>query len=240
MTLAPLPSVLDPFALNNVSYCNHMQKQTQITCETLKEEYQALQDIADDYRAILMSEGKDSEKTKKARIAFDTATQKIRENIAILKKEQQEGIFRLSADYRSGKEYLEALQEKGYKVFECAEDLLNQKELEEIPEETVRLKKVTPRDLGFSYGATLKEIFAVAEKNGLKPCPLWVGPQYRMECDDDDYVSIGMEPMTGSDGDTYIFYIDRYNGGRWLSNYHTSLPFYPDHGFLFVSSQDSP
>ena len=213
------------------------KEQTQITCETLKEEYQALQDIADDYRAILMSEGKDSEKTKKARIAFDTAAGNLREHIQLY-KEQQKGIFRLSADYRSGKKYLKALQEKGYKVIGDAEYLLNQ--LTDIPEEQLRLKKVTVGDLGFSSIATIKEIYEAAEKNGLKPCPLWVGPQYRMECDDDDYVSIGMEPMTGSDGDTYIFYIDRYNGGRWLSNYHTSLPFYPDHGFLFVSSQDSP
>ena len=237
MTLAPLPSVLDPFALNNVSYCNHMQKQTQITCETLKEEYQALQDIADDYRAILMSEGKDSEKTKKARIAFDTAAGNLREHIQLY-KEQQKGIFRLSADCRSGKEYLEALQEKGYKVFEDPEYLLNQ--LTDIPEEQLRLKKVTVRDLGFSYGATLKEIFAVAEKKGLKPCPPWVGPQYRMQCKDDEYTMIGMKPMTGSDGGTFILYVGRVGSGRWLDGYRTSYPWSPDDEFLFVSSQDSP
>ena len=237
MTLAPLPSVLDPFALNNVSYCNHMQKQTQITCETLKEEYQALQDIADDYRAILMSEGKDSEKTKKARIAFDTATGNLREHIQLY-KEQQEGIFRLSADYRSGKKYLEALQEKGYEVTEYAEGILNQ--LTDIPEEQVRLKKVTVEDLGLSPSATIEEILAVAETKGLKPCPPWVGPQYRMQCKDDENTAIGMEPMTGSDGDTYIFYVDRYNGGRWLGGDHTNPRWYSDDEFLFVSSQDSP
>ena len=238
MTLAPLPSALDPFALNNVSYCNHMQKQTQITCETLKEEYQALQDIADEYRAILMSEGKDSEKTKKARIAFDTATGNLREHIQLY-KEQQEGIFRLSADYRSGKEYLEALQEKGYKVSKYAEDILNQ--LTDIPEEQVRLKKVTVEDLGFSSSrATLKEILAVAEKKGLKPCPLWVGPQYRMQCKDDENTMIGMEPMTNSAGDTFIFYVDRFVSNRWLGGSHTGDRWLPDRKFLFVSSQDSP
>ena len=216
-----------------------MQKQTQITCETLKEEYQALQDIADEYRAILMSEGKDSEKTKKARIAFDTAAGNLREHIQLY-KEQQEGIFRLSADYRSGKEYLEALQEKGYKVDEDAEDLLNQKEFEKIPEETVRLKKVTVRDLGFSSKATLKEILAVAEKKGLKPCPPWVGPQYRMQCKDDELTVIGMKPMTGSHGGTYIFNVHRPGSDRWLYSNLTDFRWYPDHEFLFVSSQDSP
>ena len=237
MTLAPLPSALDPFALNNVSYCNHMQTQKQITCETLEAEYKALQDIADEYRAILMSEGKDSEKTKKARIAFDTATQKIRENIAMHKKEQQEGISYLSADYRSGKEYLEALQEKGYEVHEYAEDLLNQ--LTDIPEEQVRLKKVTVGDLGFSSGATMKEIFAVAEKKGLKLCPPWVGPQYCMQCKDDEFTAIGMKPMTAPNGDADVFHVYRGGSARWLSSAPTSDRWDPDDRFLFVSSQDS-
>ena len=213
-----------------------MQKQTQITCETLKEEYQALQDIAKEYQEVLMSEGKDSEKTKKARIAFDTATGNLREHIRLY-KEQQKGISHLSADYRSGKEYLEALQEKGYKVGEHTEDLLNQ--LTDIPEEQVRLKKVTLRDLGFSSEATLKEILAVAEKKGLKPCPPWVGPQYRMQCKDDEYTIIGMEPMTDSAGTTGIFRVGRGDGARWLDSLHVSYHWDPVNKFLFVSSQDS-
>ena len=214
-----------------------MQKQTQITCETLKEEYQALQDIADEYRAILMSEGKDSEKTKKARIAFDTAAGNLREHIQLY-KEQQKGIFRLSADYRSGKKYLKALQEKGYKVTGDAEDLLNQKEFEKIPEETVRLKKVTVEDLGFSSEATMKEIHEAAEKKGLKLCPPWVGPQYRMQCKDDD-TTIGMEPMTDSLGYPNTFDVFRRDSDRWLDSCFAGYPWSPGDRFLFVSSQDS-
>ena len=213
-----------------------MQKQTQITCETLKEEYQALQDIADEYRAILMSEGKDSEKTKKARIAFDTAAGNLREHIQLY-KEQQKGIFRLSADYRSGKKYLKALQEKGYKVTGDAEGILNQ--LTDIPEEQLRLKKVTLRDLGFSSSATIEKILAVAEKKGLKPCPPWVGPQYRMQCKDDEFTAIGMEPMTNSNGSAHIFNVNRDDSDRWLSSPHTSHRWAPGNEFLFVSSQDS-
>ena len=213
-----------------------MQKQTQITCETLKEEYQALQDIADEYRAILMSEGKDSEKTKKARIAFDTAAGNLREHIQLY-KEQQKGIFRLSADCRSGKKYLEALQEKGYKVSKYAEGILNQ--LTDIPEEQVRLKKVTVRDLGLSSGTTIEEILAVAETKGLKPCPPWVGPQYRMQCKDDEYTMIGMKPMTAPDDDTFIFDVYRSNSDRWLGSHLTGDRWLPDRKFLFVSSQDS-
>ena len=90
------------------------KEQTQITCETLEAEYKALQDIAKEYQEVLMSEGKDSEKTKKARIAFDTATGNLREHIQLY-KEQQKGIFRLSADYQSGKKYLEHYRKRGTK-----------------------------------------------------------------------------------------------------------------------------
>ena len=213
-----------------------MQKQTQITCETLEEEYQALQDIAKEYQEVLMSEGKDSEKTKKARIAFDTAVGNLREHIRLY-KEQQKGIFRLSADYRSGKKYLEALQEKGYKVNKYAEDILNQ--LTDIPEEQLRLKKITVRDLGLSPSATIEKIHEAAEKKGLKPCPPWVGPQYRMQCKDDERTLIGMEPMTAPDGAAGIFGVYRRDSDRWLYSNLTDFRWYPDHEFLFVSSQDS-
>ena len=213
-----------------------MQKQTQITCETLEEEYQALQDIAKEYQEVLMSEGKDSEKTKKARIAFDTATGNLREHIRLY-KEQQKGIFRLSADYQSGKKYLKALQEKGYKVFEDAEYLLNQ--LTDIPEEQVRLKKVTLRDLGFSSGTTIEKILAVAEKKGLKPCPPWVGPQYRMQCKDDEFTAIGMEPMTNSNGSARVFTVSHSDSNRWLDSRYAGNRWSPGDRFLFVSSQDS-
>ena len=215
-----------------------MQKQTQITCETLEEEYKALQDIADEYRAILMSEGQESEKTKKARIAFDTAAGNLREHIVLHKKEKQEGIFYLSAEYRSGKECLQALEEKGYEVDVYAEDLL--KQLTDIPEETIRLKKVTLRDLGLSSGGTIKEILTAAQaKKGLKPCPPWVGPQYRMECKDNEYATIGMEPITESGGYTFAFRVGRADGDRWLGSIHAGDRWYPDGEFLFVSPQGS-
>ena len=73
-----------------------------LTCESLEEQYKALQDTADEYRAILMSEGYDAEKTKELRTTFDSETEKLRENI-VLYKEKQEGIFYLTAEYRSGK-----------------------------------------------------------------------------------------------------------------------------------------
>ena len=197
----------------------HMQPQEPLTCESLKRQYQVLQDIADEYKALLKSEGHTSEKTKELRTTFDTQTENLRNNIVIYKKEKQkekqEGIFYLSAEYRSGEEYLKALEEKGYKFTapdmelygEIAniEELLTLTQFTNIPKEQIRLKKVTPEDLGFSEESTLEEILVAAKKHNLKPCPPWVGPQYRLECEDDENAIIGMEPLVDSYGNEYIF-----------------------------------
>ena len=183
-----------------------MQPQEPLTCESLKKQYQVLQDIAEEYKALLINEGTTSEKIKELRTTFDTQTENLRNNIVIY-KEKQEGIFYLSAEYRSGEEYLKAFEEKGYEVGEYTKKLLTQ--LTNIPKEQVRLKKVTPEDLGFPGRYTIEEILAVAKKHNLKPCPPWVGPQYRLEYDDDKEVLIGMKPLTNFY--PYIFCAYRHN-----------------------------
>ncbi len=210
-----------------------MQTKKPLTCESLEEQYKALQDTADEYRAILMSEGQGSEKTKELRTTFDSETEKLRENI-VLYKEKQEGIVYLSAEYRSGKEYIEALEARGYKIFTNANDLLSQ--LTDIPEEQVRLKKVTVEDLGLLRGSTAEEVLAAAKKKGLKPCPPWVGPQYRMECDDDEFAIIGMEPLD-SDGAAHIFGVGRGDRDRYLHSAHADNHWLSDYEWLFVSDK---
>ncbi len=212
-----------------------MQTKKPLTCESLEEQYKALQDTADEYRAILMSEGQGSEKTKELRTTFDSETENLRKNI-VLYKEKQEGIVYLSAEYRSGKEYIEALEARGYKMSAYANDLLSQ--LTDIPEEQLRLKKVTAEDLGLSNGGTAEEMLAAAKKQGLKPCPPWVGPQYRMECDDDKSTAIGMEPLTGPHGSTHVFHVSRRDAsGTWLSSFYTDNSWHPAHEWLFVSDK---
>ncbi len=211
-----------------------MQTKEPLTCESLEEQYKALQDTADEYRAILISEGQDSEKTKELRTTFDSETGNLRKNI-VLYKEKQEGIVYLSAEYRSGKEYIEALEARGYKMSAYTDKLLSQ--LTDIPEEQVRLKKVTVEDLGLPNGSTVEKILAATKEKGLKPCPPWVGPQYRMECDDGERALIGMEPLTDSAGDTHLFHVSRYVRGRWLGSDRTGSHWNPDDEWLFVSDK---
>ena len=201
-----------------------MQPQEPLTCESLKKQYQVLQDIADEYKALLINEGYTSEKIKELRTTFDTQTENLRNNIVIY-KEKQEGIFYLSAEYRSGEEYLKALEEKGYRVDYNAKKLLTQ--LTNIPKEQVRLKKVTLKDLGLSTGGTVREILATAKKHNLKPCSPWVGPQYHLECDDEKYTPIGMEPLPDPYGLEYVFNI-YYSDDRWLTGIPTNSYFYPE------------
>lgn len=120
----------------------------------------------------------------------------------------------------------------GYKIYWQAEYLLGQ--LTDIPKEQVGIKKVTVRDLGLPHGGNAKEILKAAEAHNLKPCPPWVGPQYRMECDDDEDTTIGMEPLTDSDGDACVFFVSRNSRGRWLHSGHADGHWRPDGGWLFV------
>ncbi len=180
-----------------------------------------------------MSEGQDSEKTKELRTTFDSETEKLRESI-VLYKETQEGIFYLTAEYRSGKAYIEVLKARGYKTYARAKNFLRQ--LTDIPEEQVRLKKVTVEDLGFPNGGTAEKILAAAEEKGLILCPPWVGPQYRMKCDDAETAIIGMESLD-SDSDAHVFRVGRFVRARYLDGDHSGYPWSPDDEWLFVSDK---
>lgn len=139
----------------------------------------------------------------------------------------------LSAEYRSGQAYLNALQEKGYRVKHYAASILLSKEMAHIPKETVTAVKVTERDLGLDGNHTMKEILTAAKTKGLHPCPPWVGPQYRLQCNNnEDNTIIGMEPITESTGTRSVFCAFCDTGDRWLgTNYHWFL----GNNWVFVS-----
>jgi len=84
------------------------------------------------------------------------------------------------------------------------------------PLDTVRIKV---RDLGFPNGATKEEIYAKADRLGLDLCPREVGPHYRLQYLDqpmNEYVYIGMEPISVPDGCPDVFYLHRAEYGLWL------------------------
>lgn len=88
------------------------------------------------------------------------------------------------------------------------------------PRETHQLIRLTVADLGFSNGATTKEIFDRAIALGLDFCPPEVGSEYRISYTDQpmgEWVRIGMKQIKGSYGLSYIFGVVRGGDGSWLS-----------------------
>lgn len=135
----------------------------------------------------------------------------------------EERMICLSSEYRSGESYLQALGEKGYKVLSYTGNFL--RHFTHIPREKLRLKHVSVEGLGLPKGGTAELILAAAKTQGLRLCPAWVGPQYRMACGDGAYVAIGTKPLIDPFGNGRIFYVyHTMNSGRWLhsrpTDYH--------------------
>lgn len=108
----------------------------------------------------------------------------------------------------------------------------------EKPEE-INLIRLTVTDLGFKMNEVpFGQICQQAETFGLELCPPDTGPNYRLQYIDQpsqDSVSIAMKPITGSDGNAYIFSLDCIDGRPYL---HTTwarpdITFYSDSEFLF-------
>lgn len=82
--------------------------------------------------------------------------------------------------------------------------------------------KVSDMSIDATYPTTA-QIYSWAKQNGLELCPPETGPRLRLAYDHQpigDYLVIGMEPITGSDGDPRVFGVYRGGGGgRWLGYY---------------------
>ena len=84
----------------------------------------------------------------------------------------------------------------------------------------------------------LGQIYAQALTRDMDLCPAEVGPHYWRTRDQEwDGVStrIAMYPITDSDGDPSVFFVERDADGTWL-NYDWAYPtyrWYPDYRFLF-------
>ena len=83
----------------------------------------------------------------------------------------------------------------------------------------VDLVKVTVAELGFTKGARRDQIYERAKELGLVLCPSEVGPQLRLQYQDQpsgDWVFIGMEPINASDSHPCVFSAGCYASGLWL------------------------
>lgn len=128
--------------------------------------------------------------------------------------------IQLGTRLKFAEDFYQALHKDGCRISVCATDILGKPSFSVASQATeVDLIKVTVSELGFPNGASVHDIYETALKRGLVRCPAEVGPQLRLQYLDqpmDDWILVGMEPITGSDGGLEVFLVARGGNGRWL------------------------
>jgi len=116
-----------------------------------------------------------------------------------------------------------ALAASGNRVSDWANDLLGKPEFaNSVSEKEVEVDLVvltTAQLTSKANGGTTAEVFAGAERLGLKKCSAEVGPRLRLQYQDQplgEWLLIGMEPIRHSDGRLGVFDVGRGDDGRWL------------------------
>lgn len=120
--------------------------------------------------------------------------------------------------HKSPKNYRKAIEKDGYRIGNYAGQILNKTEVSQTEVE-LDLVVVTVGKLGFKNGARRDVLYAKALELGLQLCPAEVGPALRLAYKDQprgEWLRIGMEPITDSDGYPYVFEVDDGRAERWL------------------------
>lgn len=157
-------------------------------------------------------------------------------------KERQFKIWRtITLGLHISKEYCKVLNEAyntlpfRYLSWNLRKILISQEAME------VDLVIVTGREMGFEGTVMVSRaaIYSRALELGLQKCPGEVGPALREQYPDQplgEWVYIGMEPITYSDGESYLFSVGCNPSGLMLT-VETGRPNYtrhPDNKWVFV------
>jgi hypothetical protein len=139
---------------------------------------------------------------------------------------------------KSPKDYRKALEKDGYRIGDYASLILNKTEVSQTEVE-LDLVVVTIGELGFNEGARRDKIYARVIELGLQVCPAEVGPALRLAHKDQprgEWLRIGMEPITDSDGGLGVFEVDDDNDVRWLHsfNVYPDIVWHADRRWVFV------
>jgi len=137
--------------------------------------------------------------------------------------------IKLGTGPKTADEFRHLLCDGEFRLNDWASDILGNPAFKEADEETeIDLVKVTVAELDFKDGARRDQIYERAQKLGLELCPAEVGPQLRLQYQDQpngEWVLVAMEPIFDSVGDPGIFFVGRDDSGLWL-NGHWSNPDY--------------
>ena len=129
----------------------------------------------------------------------------------------------LGTGLKTTDDFRKALKGRGFNIGNWANDILGKPAFTAATEATeIDLVKVTVAELGFKKGARRDQIYERAKELGLELCPSEVGPQLRLQYQDQpngEWLLIGMEPVADSDGDLNVFGVRRHDSGRWLDGH---------------------
>ena len=133
--------------------------------------------------------------------------------------------LKLGTGLTTADDFRKTLKKAGCKISDWANDILGKPDFSvaATKEIEVDLVVVSVAELGFPDGATRKQIYAKAQELGLELCPPEVGPQLRLQYKDQpngEWLLIGMEPISVSDGNLDVFGVERLGVARWLLGFY--------------------
>jgi hypothetical protein len=149
----------------------------------------------------------------------------------------------LGTGLMTAEDFRAALKQAGCKIGDWGNDILGQPAFHaSLESKGVHLVSVSGRELGFDRNATTQEIWGRARELELELCPNEVGPQLRLQYLDQpmgEWLLVAMEPITGSDGDPFVFLVERDERGLWLDGDcgNPDDVWRPDDRWVFVSRQ---
>lgn len=150
-------------------------------------------------------------------------------------------MLKLGTGIKDAEGFRTALTQDGHGIGDWANDILGKPAFTASETETeVDLVLVTVAELGFKDGAKRSDIYTRAQELGLQLCPAEVGPQLRLQYKDQpngEWILVGMEPITDSDGGLGVFGVERYDVGKqWLfsSGGSPDIYWFADFRWVFI------
>lgn len=135
----------------------------------------------------------------------------------------------------------EVIQKAGMRINDYADGMLGRIPLS-AGEADIKVALLSVADLGFKDGAKYREICKRAKELGLELCPAELGPQLRLQYENQpegEWILIAMEPVASSSGPR-LFTVALGNNDLWLSsrNVASDYDFWNnDNRFVFVLSR---
>jgi len=130
---------------------------------------------------------------------------------------------KLGTGFRTTDDFRKALKGNRFNLSDWASDILGEPAFTVATEETeVDLVRVTVGELGFKKGAQRDQIYERAKELGFELCPPEVGPQLRLQYQDQpdgEWIFVAMEPILASGGGPEVFLMERDGSELWLRSF---------------------